>query len=85
MNKFDSDAPLAELRAAYPGSLDDGAAIRFLKDRGLSIVQSTIVYAKWRNMTMDEAKEIVADNPVWHAQVVAHAKFHDDLERHAAD
>ncbi|WJK42640.1 hypothetical protein O7608_09825 [Solwaraspora sp. WMMA2056] len=77
---FYSDKYLALLGEAIPGEVDTDEILMFLKGQGLSIIQSTIVYARRRGLSMSDAKEAVVENDVWGGIVAEHSSFHDELE-----
>lgn len=81
--RFDSDRYLDLLNEAIPGETGADEILRFLKRQGLSIVQSTTVFARRRGMSMSEAKEIVAESDTWNDVMADHSNFHDALERSA--
>jgi hypothetical protein len=77
---FDSDKYLALLNETIPGESGTAEVLGFLKGQGLSIIQSTIVYARRRGLSMSEAKEIVTDSDAWSGVVSDHSNLHDALE-----
>lgn len=79
--RFDSDKYLDLLNEATSGEAGTDEILRFLKRKGLSIVQSTIVYARRHGLSMSEAKEIVVESDTWNDVVAEHSNFHDTLER----
>jgi hypothetical protein len=81
--RFDSDRYLSLLDKAMPGEVENDEILRFLQGQGLSIIQSTIVYARRRGLSMSDAKEIVAESAIWSGVVADHSSFHDKLERGA--
>ncbi|WP_157742643.1 hypothetical protein [Micromonospora chokoriensis] len=77
---FDSGKHLQNVREVFPDEVDDSVLIGYLKGSGLSIVQSTIVFARYRGMAMTEAKEIVVESVAWREDAAFHSTFHDVIE-----
>jgi hypothetical protein len=81
---FDATAIVGEARALGLDHAEDTEVLPFLHARGLSIVQSAIVYAKLRGVSLNEAKEVLSESETSSDEFTRHAEFHISLTR-AAD
>ena len=80
MNFFDAEVVANEVRESGLLEGNDEMLLRALRERGCSLVQSAIVLAKTRCISLSDAKEAVADSGVWSAELVFNQPIQDEIE-----
>lgn len=75
----ESDFETAVLAVEAMTSSED--ALGYLRDAGMSIIQSMRVMMRVRGWSLAEAKQIVHNSDTWADQRAAHEEFHEQLAR----
>jgi len=79
MTMFDATPIVSEARTLGLDRAEDTELLPFLRARGLSIVQSAIVYAKLRRVSLNEAKEALSESETASGEFTRHAELHNSL------
>ncbi|MFC8850873.1 MULTISPECIES: hypothetical protein [unclassified Micromonospora] len=80
MESFNAEAVANDVRASGLLAQDDEALLDALRKRGFSVIQSAIVFAKTRRVSLSEAKDVIADSEVWSTAFAVSASIQDEIE-----
>jgi ribosomal protein L7/L12 len=81
MAQITADEMIEKLKRDNPFRSADEAIVQFLRDNGLSRIDSIRVLSKIYGMRLGEAKELIHFSKAWQEERAATEKFWDELEK----
>ncbi|MCP4700750.1 MAG: hypothetical protein GY862_28435 [Gammaproteobacteria bacterium] len=70
---------MAEIQSDVTNGISINDSVMKLHDRGISVVSSVRIIKKTYELSLAEAKELVANHHVWNSLTESVKPFHDDL------
>ena len=80
-SEADFETAVLAVRAMPPNERGEEDALRYLRDAGMSIIQSMRAMTRARGYSLAEAKQLVHGSDTWADQRAANDEFHEQLAR----